>query len=176
MENYSDQDFTHIHPTNLKGEYRKFALVIFSITALSVAVTLVRHWSARQLLDDFMAIFFITFACFKFIHLEDFVLTYRTYDKLSQRIRPWAYIFPFIEAILGFAYLLEYRSSSLNLITLLVTAAAGYSVWKVLYANRSHRSRFRCACLGNVIKLPLTTVSFVEDGLMFAMAALMLFI
>lgn len=176
MEDQLQRHFTHVHPENLKNEYRKFIWLIIGIVVVSIGLTLIRTWSTRQLLDDFMAIFFITFASFKFINLENFVITYRSYDKLSQKIRPWAYLFPFIEAILGFAYLLEYRSFSLNLITMLITGIAGYSVWQTLYANRRQRRRFRCACLGNVIKLPLTTVSFVEDGLMLVMAALMLFI
>lgn len=171
-----NRHFTLVHPENLKSEYRKFINLILGILIFSILLTLVRGWTFHLLLDDFMATFFITFAAIKFIHLEDFVVTYRTYDLLSQKIRPWAYFYPFVEAILGFAYLLIYKSVSLNLITMLILGIGGYSVWRALYNNKRERRRFRCACLGTFIKLPLSTVSLVENGLMFVMAALMILI
>ena len=37
------------------------------------------------------------------------------------------------------------------------------------------KSSIRCACLGTVFQLPMSTVSIIEDGLMLAMALFMLF-
>jgi hypothetical protein len=170
-----DHDHT-IHSENLGREYLKFALILLFIATTSVLLTMVRGWTTRQFANDFMAIFFVTFASFKFIHLELFALTYRTYDVVAKKFPAWGYLFPFVEMFLGFAYLLSNKNNRLNLLTLVITGVAGYGVWKTVYAKNRPRSRFHCACLGTVIKLPLSTVSFTEDVLMFVMAAAMLLI
>src|SRR5687767_13292132 len=91
----------HMHPVESSKEYTKFILVLVAIVALSVFVTTLRGWGGNRFANDFMAIFFMTFAGFKFINLEEFAMTYRTYDVISQKLRPWPYAFPFIEAFLG---------------------------------------------------------------------------
>lgn len=161
----------HIHPEETTREYVKFAAVIVSIFLVSIGITTLRGgWTDNRFANDFMAVFFMTFATFKFINLELFVVTYRTYDLLSQKFRPWAYMFPFIEAFLGLGYFISTDAWQLNLLTLLVTGTAGYSVYKAL----TKKSKFFCACLGTFIRLPLTKISFVENAAMFVMAAIML--
>lgn len=162
----------HVHPEETSKEYVKLVLVLVGILALSIFVTTLRGWGGNRFANDFMAIFFMTFAGFKFINLEEFAHTYRTYDLIAQRIRPWGYAFPFIEAFLGIGYFVSTDAWQLNLVTLLVTGSAGYGVYKAL----TRKSKFHCACLGNFIKLPLSKVSFVENAAMFVMAAVMIFI
>jgi hypothetical protein len=58
----------------------------------------------------------------------------------------------------------------LHLVTLIVSTVAGIGVVREL----AKKTAIPCACLGNVIKLPLSKVSFVEDFGMLAMAMLML--
>lgn len=161
----------YIHPVESRREYVKFAAIIAGILLLSIAITTLRGWGGNRFANDFMATFFITFAAFKFINLEEFVMTYRSYDLISKEIRPWPYAFPFIEAALGFGYFISTDAWQLNFLTLLVTGTAGYGVYKAL----TQKSKFACACLGTLIRLPLTKVSFVENGVMFLMAAVMLF-
>jgi hypothetical protein len=160
-------------PIENKAEYRKFAYVLLGILTLSTVLSLVRGWEPTRAMADFMAVFFITFSAFKFADIELFAHTYRTYDILAQRIRPWGYIYPFIEAFLGFWYLLSEAPNNLNVITLLVTGTAAFGVWKEV--SKKHHSKFMCACLGRYIRLPLSKVSLVEDVAMFVMAAVMLF-
>jgi hypothetical protein len=86
--------------------------------------------------------------------------------------RPWAYAFPFIEAFLGFWYLLSEGPVHLNVLTMFITGTAAIGVYKEVV--RKPGSKFMCACLGNIIRLPLSKVSLVENVAMFAMASLML--
>jgi hypothetical protein len=162
----------HFHPVETRREYVKFGLVILGIILASLAITTLRGWGGNRFANDFMAIFFMTFAAFKFINLEEFAITYRTYDLISQKIRPWPYAFPFIEAFLGLAYFVSTDAWQINILTMIITGTAGYSVYKAL----TQKSEFHCACLGNFIKLPLTKVSLVENGVMFVMATVMLFL
>lgn len=168
----------HIRPYESSREYAKFALVIFLILAASALLTYWRGWTTRQLLDDIMAVFFITFAMFKFATIETFAQTYRIYDPIAKHIPVWGYAFPFVEALLGFSYLLTNKSSTLYFATLVITGLAGWGVWRELRigTRQRRRSQMMCACLGSVIQLPLSKVSFVEDFGMFVMAAMMLVI
>lgn len=161
---------THIHPVETRREYTKFAAVLVGILVVSIILTTVRGWGGTRFANDFMAVFFMTFAAFKFVNIESFAVTYRTYDIIAKQIRPWPYVFPFIEAFLGLSYLISTDAWQINVLTLLVTGTAGYGVLKAL----QNKSKFQCACLGTVIRLPLTKVSFVENGVMFVMAAIML--
>lgn len=167
----------HSKPLESPWEYAKFVGVIAGIAIVSVLLTTWRQWSVRQLLEDFMAIFFITFAAFKFVDLDMFARTYRSYDMVTQRFPLWGYAFPFIEAVLGFSYLLTTKNAALNLITMLITGVAGVGVWRELRLNATRRrGHIMCVCLGRIIQLPLSKVSFVEDFVMFMMALAMLFI
>jgi hypothetical protein len=162
----------HIRPVENLGEYRKFALVILAILVFSSILTWLRGWELGIFMSDFMAVFFITFAGFKFANLEMFVMHYKTYDILAQKLWFWGYAFPFIEGMLGIAYLLSPDSNLVNLTAMLITGTAGVGVWKEL----QNRSEIMCACLGNIIRLPLSKVSFIEDAAMFTMALIMILI
>jgi hypothetical protein len=177
MDHTDSEHSLHVEPLENKREYYKFAAVIFGIVLVSILLTTWREGGLRLLLEDFMAVFFITFAAFKFVNIELFAQTYKTYDLVTQKFPAWGYLFPFVEAALGFAYLLSTKNTTLNLLTMLITGVAGYSVWRELQLSKTRRrGHFMCACLGNVIRLPLSKVSFMEDAAMFVMAAIMLFI
>lgn len=176
MENEVHEQEGHIHPESDKREHFKFALVILLIVFISASLTTARGWSAGQFLSDFMAVFLIIFAGFKFIHLEEFAITYRSYDLITKKFPAWGFIFPFVEAFLGLGYLTANRPGLINFITMIITGISGYGVWKAVYSKNRPRSRFQCACLGTVIRLPLSTISFVENGLMFVMATTMLLV
>lgn len=154
------------------AEYKKLVYILLGILIVSCLLTTIRGWSVGRFMADFMAMFFITFAGFKFVDIEGFVHGYRNYDIIAQRFRPWAYAFPFIEAFMGFWYLLSEAPTNLNLLALLITGTASIGVFREI--NR--KSRFMCACLGTFIRLPLSRVSLVENVSMFVMAAIMLFI
>lgn len=171
---HDDNEVHHIHldegVDESPKEYKKFAGVIGGILAVSLLLGWARGWGLERFFSDFMAVFFITFATFKFINMENFVGAYMGYDIIAKRFKLWAYAYPFVEGVLGVAYLLFDNSNTLNLITLLITSTGAVGVWQEL----RNKSNIMCACLGTFIKLPLSKVSFVEDFGMSAMALLML--
>ena len=173
MATQHDAD-AHIHlghqTEESKREYIKFGAVIAGILLISTIVSVARGLALERFLEDFMAVFFVTFATFKFINLEEFSVTYQSYDVIAKRFPLWGYAFPFMECILGVSYLLWDQSNILNGLTLLITGVAAIGVYKELH----NKSNIMCACLGKVIKLPLSKVSLVEDVAMFAMAAFMI--
>lgn len=162
----------HVEAVETKEEYKKLYYILAGITVVSLLLSLVRGFGLVRFMCDFMAVFFVTFAAFKFYDIEGFAHGFRNYDILAKRIRPYGYFYPFIELFLGLWYLLSEAPTNLLLLTLLVTGVSSIGVWKEL----KRKSRFHCACLGTFIRLPLSRVSFIENATMFTMAGIMLFL
>jgi copper chaperone CopZ len=124
----------------------------------------------RAWMVHFMAGFFLVFSAFKFLDLKGFADAYSTYDLLAQRWHGYGYIYPFLELGLGLAYLFSVAPLATNAATLVLM---GFSSLGVLSALRNKR-QIQCACLGTVLKLPMSTITLIEDLGMAAMAAVML--
>jgi hypothetical protein len=77
-------------------------------------------------------------------------------------------IYPFVELALGLAYLANWNPLITNWITLIIMGFSAIGVIKAVMDKRS----IRCACLGTVFKLPMSTVTIIEDLGMVAMAAM----
>jgi len=86
------------------------------------------------------------------------------------KIPAYGYIYPFIELCLGFAYLLNPLAFTTNLIALIIMLFSSAGVILAV----SNKQKIRCACLGSVFNLPMSTITIVEDLSMAAMAAWML--
>lgn len=119
----------------------------------------------------FMGGFFLVFGSFKLIGYEMFVHMFPRYDIIGRRYKLYNYLYPFIEISLGVAYVLDVAPLLRDTVTLLIMSVGAYGVAKGL-AQRG--TSFHCACLGGVIKLPLSTVTLVEDIVMAVMAGLMI--
>lgn len=118
----------------------------------------------------FMAGFFLVFAFFKLLDIQAFADAYAGYDLLAGRWRAWGLIYPFVELGLGIAYLVPVAPVLTAWVTIVVM---GFSALGVILAVVDKRS-IRCACLGSVFNLPMSTVTIVEDGGMVLMALWML--
>jgi len=177
IDNDSSRPAPHhpVHHQPYKGvespeEYKKFQYILIGILVVSAALTTVRGWELRRFLADFIAIFLVTFASFKFLDNEAFAWAYRQYDIVASRLRPWAYAVPFVQAFLGFWYLLSEGPFKLNLLAIAFVGVGGYGV---LQRIRS-REKLPTAGLSKYVRIPLIQVSLVEDLTMLALMAVML--
>lgn len=118
----------------------------------------------------FMGGFFLAFAYFKLLDVRAFADAYAGYDVIAGRWRAYGYAYPFIELLLGAAYLSGFQPTVTNAVTLVVMSVGTVGVVRTLLARR----KIRCACLGAVFNLPMSYVTLAEDALMAAMAAVML--
>lgn len=118
----------------------------------------------------FMAGFFLVFSFFKLLDIGAFANVYSAYDLLASRWHGWGKFYPFVELALGMAYLAHFKPLLTHWITIIVM---GFSAIGVIRAVAS-KTQIQCACLGTVFKLPMSTVTIVEDVGMVAMAAVML--
>ena len=153
-------------------EYLKFAGVIAGITVISLlAYSYYDSGDLELWMRWFMGIFFLVFAGFKFIGYKMFVEMFASYDIIAKKIKFYSYIYPFIELGLGIFYLANLYPSSRDVFTLIIMVIGSIGVFQEIYHRRSG---IHCACLGNIIKLPLSTVSLVENVGMAIMAGTMI--
>jgi copper chaperone CopZ len=143
---------------------------LFLIIGMISVVSLKGAENAHEWMLHFMAGFFIVFSFFKFLDLRGFADAYSTYDLLAKRWRGYGFIYPFLELGLGLAFLFgAYLTQALWFSIVLM----GFSSLGVIQALTEKR-KIRCACLGTVLNLPMSTITLVEDLGMVAMSALML--
>ena len=127
-------------------------------------------FSGMRAMGTFMAGFFLIFSFFKMLDIKGFASSYRMYDIVAKAVPGYGYVYPFIELALGAAYLTGFSPVLTNWATLIVMSISLVGVVQSVLDKR----KIRCACLGSVFNLPMTTVTIVEDSLMIGMAAVML--
>ncbi len=142
------------------------------IVALTVSLSGYRPggFSILQFIGYFMTGFFIVFSGFKLLDLKGFAEGYATYDWLAQRVFAYGYVYPFIELGFGLAMLAGVKSPALLWSEVIVMGFSGLGVLiKIL-----RREPVKCVCLGTILKVPLTTVTLIEDFGMVLLALILL--
>jgi copper chaperone CopZ len=155
-------------------ETYKPILVIFAyITATSLIAGLSGdHFNLVTGMRIFMGGFFIIFSFFKMLDLNGFADSYSMYDIVAKKFRPWGYLYAFVELSLGLSYAANLQPEIISYVTLVVMSVSIVGVLQSVLNKR----KIRCACLGAVFNLPMSTVTIIEDALMIAMGITMLII
>lgn len=158
-------------PKSFWQTYQPLLLVVGYLLGIVAVVEITAgSWDMMRAMGHFMGGFFLAFSFFKLLDLRGFVDSYQTYDVLARQVRGYGYAYPFIELGLGVAYLLGIAPVVVNWVTLIVMLIGIVGVSQALWQKR----QIQCACLGTVFNLPMSKVTFIEDGVMAAMAAGML--
>lgn len=118
----------------------------------------------------FMGYFLVFLSLFKFFDLEGFAQAFKSYDLVTQQFPQYGYVYPFVELFLGLSYLGGILPALINILTIIVMSVAAAGVIKSILSGQ----KISCACLGTVLKVPLSTVSIIENVGMAIMAVLML--
>jgi hypothetical protein len=137
---------------------------------LIAVVSLRGAGSLHDWMLHFMAGFFLVFGAFKLLDLRGFHQAYAEYDLLALRWPVYGLAYPFVQLTLGLTFLFELAVQPALWLSLLLMLVSGLGVFVALRRGR----RIRCACLGTALKLPMSSVTLVEDLGMAAMAILML--
>lgn len=152
-------------------EIAKFISVLIGITLVSVVLwKFTQGHSLQDWMRWFMGVFFLVFGSFKLVGYKMFVDMFAGYDVVAKRFKSYSYAYPFIELALALAYLGNQLSPERDWATLIIMVVGTIGVAHEI----KRRTGIHCACLGNVIKLPLSTVSLVEDLGMGLMALVMI--
>lgn len=140
------------------------------LTAFHAGIFEAAHFNGMHFMNHFMAGFFLVFSFFKLLNLKGFAESYAMYDVLAMKVPAYGYVYPFIELALGIAYLINFEPFATNIATIVVM---GFSSIGVIISVLD-KKKIRCACLGAVFNLPMSTVTIIEDLLMVGMAVAML--
>lgn len=167
-EKFASEDTS---PRSWLQTYKPILLIFTYITVISLIASW--HDGAIYWMDTmriFMAGFFLTFSFFKMLDLEGFKDSYAMYDIVAKKITVWGSIYPFIEIFLGLSYALNFHPLETNLVTLVVMIVSIIGVLQSVLNKR----KIKCACLGAVFNLPMSTVTIIEDALMIGMSGIMM--
>ena len=150
-------------------QLKPLLLIIFYITSASLLLNF-KNWNLNEFMLDFMGLFFIVFSFFKMLDLNGFTQSFKMYDPLAKRVSFYGRIYPFIETLLGLMFLMRYEINIALITTLVLLVTTTIGVSKVLLQKQS----IQCACLGTVLKLPMTEATFIENSIMIVMAIVMI--
>lgn len=160
-------------PEKTLTTYKPLLLIVGFIAGVSLLVQYpFVDFSGMLWMRHFMAGFFLVFAFFKLLNIEGFANSYKMYDIIAAKWSGWGYIYPFVELSLGILYLINVAPVFTNWTTLIVLGISSIGVIKSVLDKR----KIKCACLGDVFNLPMSTVTIVEDLTMVTMAGIMLFL
>lgn len=121
-------------------------------------------------MNHFMAGFFLVFSFFKLLNLKGFAESYSMYDIVAKKWNGWGYVYAFTELALGIAFLVGFKPILTNSVTFVVMTVSIIGVLQSVLNKR----KIKCACLGDVFNLPMSTITIIEDALMIGMSAIML--
>jgi len=151
--------------------YKPVLLIFAYVTGITLLVEIGQGgFVMMRWMNHFMAGFFLVFSFFKLLNLKGFAVSYAMYDIVAKKWNGWGYVYIFVELALGLAFLTEFNPILTNSITLLVMAVSLIGVVQSLLNKR----KIKCACLGDVFNLPMSTITIIEDGLMIVMSGIML--
>ena len=152
--------------------YKPILLIFGYISVISIIAAMQGgQFNWMQGMNIFMAGFFLTFSFFKLLDVKGFAESYGMYDIVAKKIPAWGLIYPFVELALGIAYAVNFQPVVTNIVTLVVMSVSIVGVLQSVFNKRT----IKCACLGAVFNLPMSTVTIIEDALMIAMSIGMLF-
>jgi len=156
---YKSDTFSKVFPFFLAA-----ILIVGTITAI-----------AFDFMIFYMGVFFIIFSLFKMPDWKGFVDAFQMYDLIAKFSKPYAWIYPGIELLLGILFIVnfyvEFYLPVIAWITLFIMGIGGIGVTIKLLK----REKFQCACLGTWINVPLTKVTLLENILMVIMALVLIF-
>jgi len=157
--------------TEPKSSYFPLLLILlYLIGAVGLAEAALGAFDGMRAMRHFMAGFFLVFSFFKLLDVPNFAVSFSSYDVVAKRWLGYGYLYPFLELGLGAAYLADFQPVATNVATLLIMGLGSVGVLQSVLAKR----KIRCACLGTVFNLPMSSVTLIEDLLMVGMAATML--
>jgi cation transport ATPase len=151
--------------------YKPILLIAAYITGITLLIEVVRGgFNVESWMYNFMAAFFLVFSFFKMLDVKGFAESYATYDIVAKKWPTWGYVYAFIELLLGIAYMVRFNLPVTHSITFTVMSISIIGVLQSVL----NKKKIKCACLGSVFNLPMSTITIVEDALMIAMSGTML--
>jgi glutaredoxin len=152
----------------------KPVIAVFAMTGLMALATSTAAFGTPFTLragEWFIAFSMCVLAILKLRDVESFSGMFLGYDLLARRWVPYAYIYPFAEALAGVLMITHALKFISVLVALFIGGIGAVSVFKAVYIDKRE---LKCACVGGDTNVPLGFVSLTENVMMVAMALWML--
>lgn len=124
-----------------------------------------------------MGYFLACLGVLKVLDLGAFVQSFRTYDYFSRKLRWYGPAFPFLELLVALCVISGTWSGWLGLVAIAMGLSGSLSIYTRLKgdagADRS-AAKLTCGCAGGHVKLPLGSMSIVENVMMIVMGCMLL--
>ncbi|MDQ2893906.1 MAG: glutaredoxin [Pseudomonadota bacterium] len=149
-------------------------VAIFAMTALMAVAA---SWATLGALltvragEWFIALSMCVLAIQKLRDVDGFATMFLGYDLLAKRWLPYAYLYPFGEALAG---ILMIAGAAMWLAVPVALFIGGIGAVSVFYAVYVQKRELKCACVGGSSNVPLGFVSLTENVMMVAMAIWMI--
>lgn len=128
-------------------------------------------WQGMLWMHDFMGVFLVVFSMVKLFDVKGFATGFQKYDLLGGICRPYALLYPFLELGLGLGFLSMWQPQVIYVTTIALLMFGSLGVFNAMRKGEN----LNCACMGQLLNVPLSTVTLTEDLGMAAMAAAMLY-
>ena len=157
-----------------KAKSYRPVIAVFAIAAglaLAVSQAVLGSPLTARAAEWFIAFSMAILAMLKLQDMQKFATMFLGYDLLARRWVPYAFIYPFAEALAGVLMagrLLPWLSIP---VALFIGTVGGVSVFYAVYVQKRE---LECACVGGSGRVPLGFVSLTENVMMVAMALWML--
>ena len=140
-------------------------ILVAALAAAALSMSIGRHW-----MSFFMGFFLCQFALLKLFNPIQFADGFQKYDLIAKQSRIYALAYPLIELALGLSYLASFQLITACILTILILGVGAVGVTLALIRGLD----VRCACMGTILNVPLSTVTLTEDLGMISMAILLL--
>lgn len=129
--------------------------------------------TTEQLMHRVLATVLILFAVPKLLDLQGFTTLFSRYDWIAPRVPFYGSAYPFLELAGAAALLLARRRSARRALYVALLTVTLLSMGGVAHALSRGRP-LRCACLGTLLPVPLSVVTFAEGAMVLIMVAMLL--
>ena len=161
-------------PDPKEGKTYQPVIAVFAITFLMSLMTV---WAMQgtlpiiRVLEVFIAFSMCVLGILKLQDLLSFATGFVQYDLVAQRYVPYAYVYPFVEAIAGAFMIAGLAIWIVAPAALVVSTIGAISIIKAVYLDKRD---LNCACVGGGSSVPLGFISLTENLMMMAMAIWMM--
>lgn len=148
-------------------------MAVLSLSILGAVALMTAPFSPNGLtpfMHYFMGLYFLIFSLLKLFDLNKFADGLAMYDLLAKRWKGYGHLYPFIELFLALGFFSFLNSTFIYSLTL------GFMIFSALGVLQALKNGvdIYCPCMGNILKVPLSTVTLSENALMGLMALMLL--
>ena len=149
---------------------------LFKVTLYTLIIVILIAFLIFLQIKNYMILFmgfaFVVVSILKLLDWKGFAKAFAMYDLIAMKSKFYAFIYPLIELALGFAYLFSFQIEITAIVTFIIMTVGAVGVGR----NLLSKNPVKCACLGTLIKIPLTKFTLFEDITMAVMALMILFL